>query len=178
MKTIKLSLTLIAALAITSFINPLVKQESEKKIASADVKTLEGKVFNTSAISNNGKPIIVSIWETTCQPCIKELDAIADDYSEWQKETGVKVVAISIDNSRTISNVGPIVKSKGWEYEVYTDVNQDFKRAMNIGFCPHTYLLDGQGNVVWEKESYSEGDEILVYEMVKKLSKGEKISSK
>ena len=47
---------------------------------------------------------------------------------------------------------------------------------MNIGFCPCTYLLDGQGNIVWEKGAYAEGDETLIYEMIKKLAKGEKIS--
>ena len=173
MKIINLLSVFIMITIITAFI----KQESAKKIANVDLKTLDGKVFNTSGISNNGKPIIVSIWETSCKPCILELDAISDEYKGWQKETGVKVVAISIDNSRSIANVGTIVKTKGWGFEVYTDVNQDFRRAMNIGFCPYTYLVDGQGNVVWEKGSYSEGDETLVYEMVKKLIKGEKVSA-
>ena len=177
MKIVKLIVMLITIGVISAFNSPWAKQESEKKIAASDIKTLDGKVFNTSNISNNGKPVIICIWETFCKPCIAELDAISDEYEGWQKETGVKVIAISIDNSRSIANVSTIVKSKGWEFEVYTDVNQDFKRVMNIGFCPYTYLLDGQGNIVWEKGAYAEGDETLIYEMIKKLAKGEKIST-
>ncbi|MDZ4759048.1 MAG: TlpA disulfide reductase family protein [Bacteroidota bacterium] len=166
---------IILYIAITAFANPFIYQTPLKKIASTDVRTLDGKTYNTASISNNGKPIIISIWETTCKPCINELDAISDQYEQWQKETGVKLIAISIDGPRTIGTVESVVKSRGWEYEVYKDVNQDFKRAMNIGFCPYTYLLDSTGNIVWEKGAYLAGDETILYELVKKLSRGEKI---
>jgi len=36
---------------------------------------------------------------TWCVPCKKELDAIHKEYAQWQKETGVKLIAISIDDS-------------------------------------------------------------------------------
>ncbi len=144
--------------------------QSEKKIASANVKSLDGKIFNTGTISNKRKPIIICVWETNCKPCIHQLDNISEVYEQWQKETGVKLIAISIDDSRTIANVSKTVKSKGWEYAVYTDVNQDFKRAMSIDFCPYTYLVDGNGSIIWEKGSYSEGDEDKLYELLKKTA--------
>ena len=52
---------------------------------------------------------------------LEELDAIAEDYAEWQKQTGVKLIAISIDDPRSSSKVVTDVKTKGWEYEVYLD---------------------------------------------------------
>ncbi|MDP3058288.1 MAG: redoxin domain-containing protein, partial [bacterium] len=42
------------------------------KIASATVKTLDGKDFNTSLISNNGNPVILSFWALWCTPCMRE----------------------------------------------------------------------------------------------------------
>lgn len=81
-------------------------------------------------------------------------------------------MAVSIDNSRTSSKVPSMVKTKGWEFEVYMDINQDFKRAMSISYCPYTFLIDGQGNIVWEKGAYAEGDEEKLYELVKKVAKG------
>lgn len=152
------------------------KQGGARKVPSTDVKTLEGKTFNTSKISNDGKPVIISFWATWCKPCKKELDNIAENYSDWQKETGVKLIAISIDDARSASKVPTDVKSKGWEYEVYLDENQDFKRAMNVNNVPHTFLINGEGEIVWQHNSYAEGDEDKLYELVKKLSKGEKIS--
>ncbi|MGD0710798.1 MAG: hypothetical protein ABR968_06410, partial [Bacteroidales bacterium] len=40
------------------------------KFPSIDVKTLDGKTFNTSQLTNNGKPIIVSFWAMWCTNCI------------------------------------------------------------------------------------------------------------
>ena len=170
---INISLPVIFILLI--FTSTKLIQSSGRKIPSVDVNTMDGKTFNTSNISNNGKPIVISIWETTCKPCINELDAIAEVYNDWKKETGVKVVAVSIDNTRTSGNVPSMVKTKGWDYEVYLDKNQDFKRALNIDYCPITYVVNGKGEIVWQKKSYAEGDEDKLYEIVKKVAKGEKI---
>ena len=148
---------------------------SGSPIPAVDVKTIDGKQFNTSKISNDGKPIIISFWATWCKPCKKELDAIAEEYSDWQKETGVKLIAISIDDARSSSKVGPDVKSKGWEYEVYIDENSDFKRAMNVNNVPHTFIIDGNGKIVWQHNSYAEGDEDHLLEALKKVAKGEKV---
>jgi len=142
------------------------------KMPSVQVKKLDGSKVNTQdIIKNNGKPVVISFWATWCKPCKKELDAIAENYEEWQKETGVKVIAISIDDSRSSAKVVTDVKSKNWPFEVYLDENQDLKRALNIINVPHTFLLDGEGNIVWSHNSYVEGDEEILFEHIKKISK-------
>ena len=161
--------------AICAFGTISIAQNSEGRvIPSADVKTVDGKTVNTSKFSNDGKPMIISFWATWCKPCKKELDAIAEDYADWQKETGVKLIAVSTDDSRSSGKVGTDVKSKGWEYEVYVDENQDFKRAMNVGDIPHVFIVNGKGEIVWQHNGYADGDENHLYEIVKKVAKGEK----
>jgi cytochrome c biogenesis protein CcmG/thiol:disulfide interchange protein DsbE len=145
------------------------------KIPSATVKKLDGSKVNSSSFSNNGKPIIISFWATWCKPCKKELDAIAENYGDLVKETGVKLIAISIDDARSSGKVVTDVKTKGWEYEIYIDENQDFKRAMNVNNVPHTFLVNGEGKIVWSHNSYTEGDEEKLFENVRAVAKGEKL---
>jgi peroxiredoxin len=145
------------------------------KIPTSTLKDLKGKKVNSNTFANDGKPIIISFWATWCKPCVKELNNIAEKYEDWTKETGVKLIAISIDDARSSGQVVTTVKSKGWEYEVYLDENQDFKRAMNVNNVPHTFLVDGSGKIVYSHNSYTDGDEDKLYENVKKLVKGEKI---
>lgn len=166
---------LVYSLLFTSLFSMNLLAGDGDKIPAATVKKLDGTKVNSSTFNNNGKPIIISFWATWCKPCKKELDAINENYAEWTKETGVKLIAISIDDARSSYKVVTDVKSKGWDYEVYIDENQDFKRAMNVNNVPHTFLIDGNGNIVWSHNSYTEGDEDKLYENVKKLLKGEAI---
>ena len=150
-------------------------QSEGKSIPAVEIKNMDYTSFNTGDIQNDGKPIIISFWATWCSPCKRELNAIAEVYEDWQDETGVKLVAISIDDSRNVSKVAPYVNGQDWEYEVYLDLNADFKRAMNVNNVPHTFLIDGNGNIVWQHNSYSPGDEDELYELVEKLANGESI---
>lgn len=146
-----------------------------KKLPSVNIKDLKGQPFSTDNITNDGKPIIVSFWATWCKPCVRELTTIADVYDDWVKETGVKLVAVSIDDSRSVPLVAPMINGKGWEYQVLLDPNSDFKRAMNVVTVPQTFLLNGKGEVVWQHTTFAEGDELQLIDLVRKVIRGEEI---
>lgn len=135
------------------------------------VKDLDGKNVDVSKISNNGKPIIISFWATWCKPCMEELSTISDEYEDWVDETGVELIAVSIDDARSTGKVEPTINSKGWEYTILLDANGDFKRGMNVNNVPHTFLLDGNGKIVWDHNNYASGDEEELYEELLKISK-------
>lgn len=171
----KQSLFILALMAM--FCNVWAQEGSYGSIPEATVKTLEGKSVSTSTFSNEGKPIILSMWATWCKPCIRELNAIKDQYPDWQAETGVKIIAISIDDARNTAKVKPFVNGEGWEYEVYLDENGDLKRLLSVNSIPHTFLVDGEGRIVWQHNGYAPGDEDELFELVQKVAKGESIEA-
>jgi len=161
--TALLSILVITATAQNKLFNKPIP------LPAVDVKTLNGTTFNTKDMDNEGKPIIICFFATWCKPCMVELKAIADLYEDWHEETGVKIYAISIDDSRSSSKVSPLVKGQNWEYEFLLDENSDFKRAMNVNDIPHTFVLNGNKEVIWQHTSYSLGAEEEYIKVVREL---------
>lgn len=139
---------------------------SQAKLPNVSLKDLDGKTVNLSKYNTADKPVIVSFWATWCGPCLKELAAIHEVYPQWQKETGVELVAVSIDDARTKARVKTLVKGKSWKYTVLLDENQELKRALNVPNVPYTMVMY-KGKVVYSHSSYSPGIENEIYAKVK-----------
>lgn len=154
-------------LAIAVALLSVVAMRAE--LPSVQLQDINGKTVNTAEISNDGKPIIISFWATWCKPCLRELKAIHEVYPDWQDETGVKMIIVSIDQAQDANKVKPLVDGFGWEYDVLLDPNGDFKRAMNVQMVPHVFVLDGKGNVIHNHAGYTDGAEDELYELIKDL---------
>lgn len=135
------------------------------------LKSIDGKSVQSGAINNEGRPIIISFWATWCKPCNRELNTIKEVYDDWQEETGVKLVAISIDDARSAARVKPHVDGNDWPFEVYLDQNSDLKRQMGVVNVPHTFILNGDGEIIWQHTGYQDGGEEEVIEKVRELLK-------
>lgn len=141
------------------------------QLPKVTLKTIDGKTVQTDTLSNNGKPFIIDFFATWCKPCNRELNAIHEVYEDWQEETGVKIIAVSIDQAHNIQKVKPLVDEYGWDYEVLLDPNSDFKKALGIQMIPYTLIVDGQGNIVYKHNGYTEGVEEELIEKVRELIK-------
>ena len=147
----------------------LVSLGAYAQLPSVQLKDLEGKTVNTAELSNDGKPFVISFFATWGKPCNRELKAIHEQYADWQEETGMKVIAVSIDQAQNINKVKPMVDGEGWEYEVLLDPNSEFRRAMGVQMIPHVFIIDGKGKIAESRSGYTDGAESHLIEKVREL---------
>lgn len=138
-------------------------------LPSISIKDIDGNTVDTGKLSNDGKPILICFWATWCSPCKKELNTYSEYYDDWKEETGVRIYAVTIDDQRTVNSVKPYVNSVAWDYDILMDVNKTFSQAMGVNSPPHTFLIDGKGQVVWQHVGYTAGDEEEIHEQLLKL---------
>lgn len=142
---------------------------SAQTLPDVKVENQEGKVVSIREVVD-GTPMIISFWSTTCKPCIMELNAINNNLPDWLEEVDMKVVAVSVDDARTVSRARAMTQGQGWDdYTCLYDKNQDLKRAMNVSLTPHTFIVDGSGNIVYSHSGYTPGSEEELFEKIKAL---------
>lgn len=127
---------------------------------NATVRDLSGKEVKMKDILKDDV-VIVSFWATWCKPCQSELDALAEIEDLWADK--VRVVAISVDDARSVSRVKSMVKAKMWPYEVYTDENSELSKSLNINSVPFVMIVKG-GKTVYSHSGYTPGSERVLVE--------------
>lgn len=113
-------------------------------------------------------PVLVSFWALWCVPCIKELSHL----DEIARETSgrLTVVAVNVDNSRSVAKVRPFINSKGYKVTVPLDTAGDLQRQMQIGgSIPFIVLYDRDGRELFRRIGYREGDEATLRREVNAL---------
>lgn len=159
MKKLIFTLTLLVSFLVNA----------QNNIPNTPLKTLDGETTNLQDISKNNQLIVVSLWATWCVPCKNELDAISEVYSDWQDETNVTLYAVSVDDSRTVKRVKPLINGKDWDYKILLDTNNDLKRALGAATVPLTLIIKN-GEIVYRHSGYTPGSEDDLYEELKKHS--------
>ena len=151
----------------------LISATTFAQVPSVTVENAKGEAVNTKSLLDEGTPMIVSFWSTSCKPCIRELDAIYDALPDWLDEADFRVVAVSTDDSRLLAKAKSFAEGRGWgeEYTLLFDKNQDFMRAMNVSVVPHVFVIDGKGKIVYSHTSYVPGNELELFEAIKKCAK-------
>lgn len=143
--------------------------EAQEKFPNAPLKTINGATLDSKQFLNTNTPLVISFWATWCKPCLQELDAFNDMTATWSKETGARIIAISIDDSRTAAAIKKTVGLHDWSFAIFWDENQELKRALNISMIPHTIIVDRNGNIVKRYTAYIPGNEEKILEFLKTL---------
>lgn len=141
---------------------------AQKLCPNVDVFTDKGEVISVLKLIPQGKPVVISFWDTSCKPCLQEMGALSDVYDDWKDEMDFEIIAVSTDDSRSSSKAVPLAKGRGWPFIIALDRNGDFKRALNVQSNPTVFILNKEGKIVDIHIGYTPGDEQQVHDILKK----------
>ena len=140
-------------------------------IPSIKIKSLKGEIVDTKNLGNNGKPFLIVFFGSCCSPSLSAMNNLRENYDVWLEKYNLKIIAVSIDDSRNSKKVAPLAKIKGWQFDIYLDENSDFKRAMNVNNKPHYILFNGKSEIIWQRTGYIEGIEEEIQSTLQKAKK-------
>lgn len=151
------------------FLFAISMAHAQKEMPNLTLKSLENKSINIKTdYLEKDKLYVFVFWATWCAPCIQELDAINDVYTDWKENLNIEIIAVTIDDSRTEKRVKPLINGRGWDYAVLFDTNQDLKRALLIANPPYTVVVKN-GKIVLEQAGHTPGGENEFFKKLKSL---------
>jgi len=103
-----------------------------------------------------GKFVLLNLWATWCQPCIKEMPSLVD----LQKKLGsaLTVVAVSEDHRGEVI-VKLFVQKLGLDtLKIGLDAKSAASRALDVRGLPSSFLIDPSGKIVGKVEGAADWD--------------------
>ena len=150
---------------------PILAQNEEdltgRKATNFKLINLDGKYVELNNETGNG-PILLSFWATWCKPCLEEMAEYNKIYNQY-KDKGFTLLAISTDAEKSIAKVKPYIKSKGYNFTVLLDSNNEVARKYYAQQIPYTVLIDKNGNIVYSHLGFMKGDEQKVEKLISEL---------
>ena len=133
------------------------------KLPAINLENVDGQEVSTQSLLN--KPLVINVWYSTCEPCRRELPALAK--ADMQYRDQVRFVGVNIKDSATVAR--EFASQYGVKFELLLDKNGQFISQLGIATAPVTLAIDQRGVIVGQKAgeiSASELDE-LVKELLK-----------
>ncbi len=114
-----------------------------KRVPAFSVVGLDGTKITSESLA--GKTVLVNFWNSWCQPCQQEHQALADWYAQHQDDSDVVLLGIVREDSK--SAIRSDVKNKKIGWPVAFD--PDAKAALDFGTRgqPETYAVGPDGVV-------------------------------
>ena len=133
------------------------------QLPAIKLENVEGQEVSTQSLLN--KPLIINVWYSTCEPCRRELPALAN--ADTQYRDRVQFVGVNIKDSATVAK--EFASQYGVEFELLLDKNGLFISQLGIATAPVTLAIDPQGLIVGQKAGEISAGELD--ELVKELLK-------
>lgn len=134
-----------------------------KALAQVDLKSVNGATVATQTFV--GRPTIINIWYSTCEPCRRELPVLALGAEAYSDK--VRFIGINIKDSAKVAT--EFALEYGVKFEIFLDTNGSFISSSGITTAPVTLAINAQGLVIRQFAGELSTDKLnsLVAELLK-----------
>ena len=121
----------------------------------------------------SGKIVLVNLWATWCEPCLREMPSL----ERLQSRLGDKIVVVAISEDRGGSKtVEPFIGKLGLKsVKIYLDPKSAMERAFKVLGLPTSFLIDREGRVLGRVEGAAEWDKPKLLGILKSFLGDEEI---
>jgi len=118
----------------------------EKQVEPIRLPDLDGNIVELASIAP-GRPLLVNVWASWCQPCIEEMPEL-QRFAQSQGEDGVQVVGLALDDA---DSVRAFLRHVPVAYPILLDTPGPADASVTLGntrgLLPYTVVLDTRGRI-------------------------------
>jgi thiol-disulfide isomerase/thioredoxin len=120
-----------------------------------------------------GKPVIVNLWATWCEPCLREMPSL----ERLQSRLGERIAVLAVSEDRGGNKaVEPfIAKIELKSVKIYIDPKSEVGHAFAVRGLPTSFLIDRDGKVLGRVEGAAEWDSPKILGVLEPLLFGESV---
>ena len=142
---------------------------STKEPLEIHVKNELGEKTFLSAHMPKGKIYLVSVWATWCGSCRSKLRAIQKVHCDWSEKYDFEFIAVSIDTPTDHPKIFKMANKTDWNFKIIHDEYGYLVKELDISLLPRTFLVDQNGNIIYEPKGHSSSALKLLEEKIMAL---------
>jgi peroxiredoxin len=157
---------LLGAVAVTAAeVEPLVPLDDPRPAPAFELSDTAGDTHRLADYT--GRTLVVNFWATWCPPCIKEMPAL-DNLQRELLDDGVVVLGVNM--GETVEDIAGFTDRVAVDFPLLLSLDMSAGQAWGVRGLPTTYIVDKQGQIVYEILGEKPWDDPVIVEQIRDLT--------
>lgn len=145
-------------------LNPIQDETEKRKFDHTKIEFTDEEGKTISLSHQMGRPMVINMWATWCEPCKEELPDLQKAWEEYQEEIDFYLVNATYSQpTETEEAVSEFKAEMDLNVPIYYDVDFSTMIAMKANFLPTTLFVNAEGEVVHHQLGLLSAEEIESY---------------
>ena len=118
------------------------EEETESPYLAPDFTVYDRDGNKVDLSDFRGKPIVVNIWASGCNPCRSEMPDFEEAYQKYGDEVEFLMVNYIGFFGETVESASAYVETQGYTFPIYFDSDHDMAYTYGINSIPFTMFIN------------------------------------